>query len=53
MMAEPSTLSIIVGHFADLAVGLMKGAFDHWNETVEMVREDKVVDGNQVSLFVN
>ena len=39
-------------HFADLAVGLMKGAFDHWNETVEMEREDKIVDGNQVTLFI-
>jgi len=39
-------------HFADLAVGLMKGAFDHWNETVEIERYDKVVDGNQVTLFI-
>lgn len=39
-------------HFADLAVGLMKGAFDHWNETVEIERNDKVVDGNQVTLFI-
>ena len=39
-------------HFADLAVGLMKGAFDHWNETVEMERQDKVVDGKQVTLFI-
>ena len=39
-------------HFADLAVGLMRGAFDHWNETVEMEREDKIVDGNQVTLFI-
>ena len=37
---------------ADLAVGLMKGAFDHWNETVEMERQDKVVDGKQVTLFI-
>lgn len=39
-------------HFADLAVGLMKGAFDHWNETVDIERNDKVVDGNQVTLFI-
>ena len=39
-------------HFADLAVGLMKGAFDHWNETVEIERNDNVVDGNQVTLFI-
>ena len=39
-------------HFADLAVGLMKGAFDQWNETVEMEREDKIVDGNKVTLFI-
>ena len=39
-------------HFADLAVGLMKGAFEHWNETVEIERNDKVVDGNQVTLFI-
>ena len=30
----------------------MKGAFDHWNETVEMERQDKVVDGKQVTLFI-
>lgn len=39
-------------HFADLAVGLMKGAFDHWNETVEIERNDSVVDGDQVTLFI-
>ena len=38
-------------HFADLAVGLMKGAFAHWDETVEMERQDEVIDGHQVTLF--
>ena len=38
-------------HFADLAVGLMKGAFAHWGETVDMEREDTVIDGHQVTMF--
>ena len=37
-------------HFADLAVGLMKGAFA-LDETVEMERQDEVIDGHQVTLF--
>ena len=39
-------------HFADLAVGLMKGSFDHWNESVTIESEDIVVDGKPVVLFI-
>ena len=40
-------------HFADLAVGLMKGAFAHWNENVELDRQEKeIIDGKQNTLFI-
>ncbi len=38
-------------HFADLAVGLMKGAFAHWNEDVEVDIEDRSSDEKQVVMF--
>ena len=38
-------------HFADLAVGLMNGAFEHWNENVTVEIEDKTSDETQVVMF--
>lgn len=39
-------------HFADLAIGLMQGTFEHWNETVEIETIDKSTEEKQVVLFV-
>lgn len=39
-------------HFADLARGLMDGAFEFWNETVEVEMEDKSTDEKQIVLFI-
>ena len=39
-------------HFADLAVGLMKGAFEHWNETVTIETKDISQGEKQVILFI-
>ena len=38
-------------HFADLAVGLMKGAFAHWDEDVDIDIEDRSTDEKQVVMF--
>jgi hypothetical protein len=39
-------------HFADLARGLMDGAFEHWGEAVEVEMEDKSTDEKQIVLFI-
>ena len=38
-------------HFADLAVGLMNGAFEFWDEQVDVTMEDKSEGDKQVVLF--
>lgn len=38
-------------HFADLAVGLMKGAFAHWGEDVHIDIEDRTTGEKQVVMF--
>ena len=39
-------------HFSDLAHGLMDGAFEHWNETVDIETEDRSTDEKQVIMFI-
>jgi len=39
-------------NLADLAIGLMEGAFEHWNEKVEIERLDRDSPDKQVTLFV-
>ena len=38
-------------HFADLAVSLMKGAFAHWGEDVDIHIEDRTTGEQQVVMF--
>jgi len=38
-------------HFADLAIGLMNGAFEFWDDHVEVTMEDKSEGDKQVILF--
>jgi len=38
-------------HFADLAVGLMKGAFAYWKEDVDIAIEDRTSGEEQVVMF--
>ncbi|MDA0716475.1 MAG: heme NO-binding domain-containing protein [archaeon] len=38
-------------HLADLAIGLMEGAFKHWGETVKIDVEDRTKGENQVVMF--
>ncbi|MGB0202205.1 MAG: heme NO-binding domain-containing protein [Candidatus Poseidoniaceae archaeon] len=39
-------------HFADLAIGLMEGTFDHWNENVEIEMEDRSTADKQIVMFI-